>query len=138
MITVSEGDYGIASNADADAGDGATGETLDAQSERVIDIVHSHRLMETSFSKSAYVAYIKGYMSKLKAYLEKEHPERVQDFMKEAQAFVKKIISHFDDYSFYIGESGETEAMVPILFYKEDGITPCFYIFKDGVNAETY
>ena len=138
MVTISEGDYGIAANVDDDAAEGAVAEELESGSERVIDIVNAHHLQETPFTKPTYLAYIKGYMARLKAYLEKEHPERVADFMKEAQAFVKKIVSNFKDYSFYTGESCDPEGMVLILFYKEDGITPCFYVFKDGINQESY
>ena len=139
MVTIEEGDYGIAANVDDDAAEGAVADGLDASvAERVIDIVNAHKLQETPFDKKTYLAYIKGYMSRLKAHLEKEKPERVADFMKEAQAFVKKIISTFNDYSFYTGESCDPDAMVMILFYKEDGVSPCFYVFKDGVTEERF
>ena len=128
------GDYGIAANADED--DGA-GEGLDgATKTQVINFVSAHRLTETSFSKKLYLANIKQYMQRVKAYLEKENPDRVKPFMAEAQAFVKKIISKFDDYVFYLGSSLDDTAMCPIVFYGEDGMTPYMYIFKDGIREE--
>lgn len=30
----------------------------------------------------------------------------------------------------------DPEAMVVLMFYKEDGITPYFYFFKDGLEEE--
>lgn len=129
------GDYGIAANAGEDdegAGEGVEGAT----SSTVIDFVSANRLQETPFTKKVYMAYIKGYMMRVKAHLEKENPDRVKPFMAEAQAFVKKILTNFDDYVFYTGASQDDEAMCPIVFYGPDGMSPFMYIFKDGVREE--
>lgn len=51
------------------------------------------------------MAYIKGYMARVKKHLEENNPSRVQPFMAAAQNFIKKVIGKFDDYSFYTGVS---------------------------------
>ncbi len=40
------------------------------------------------------------------------------------------------DYEFYIGESMNPDAMVALLNYREDGVTPYFTFFKDGLKEE--
>lgn len=49
--------------------------------------------------------------------------------------FVKKILTDFKDYEFYVGESMSPEGMVVLLNYREDGVTPFITFFKDGVKA---
>eukprot|EP00727_Mastigamoeba_balamuthi_P006756 m51a1_g2700 hypothetical protein (592) ;mRNA; f:800347-803764 len=139
MITVEEGgDYGISANQDEDAEAGAAADGILSTKEQVINFVQAHRLTETSYTKKLYMAYIKAYMGRLKAHLEQTNPGRVAAFQAEAATFVKGIISKFDDYRFFIGSSMDSDAMNPIIFYKEDGITPCMYLFKDGVSEEKY
>ena len=50
--------------------------------------------------------------------------------------FVKKILENFKDYEFLVGESMNPDAMVALLNYREDGITPYLTYFKDGLNEE--
>ncbi|KAK8866038.1 hypothetical protein IAR55_001189 [Kwoniella newhampshirensis] len=82
----------------------------------------------------AYLTYLKGYMKAVKAHLEKTNPDRVAAFEKGAQAFAKKIVGNFKDYEFYIGEGMDPEGMVALLNYREDGVTPYFTLWKDGVK----
>ncbi len=56
--------------------------------------------------------------------------------MKSAEKFVKRIMSNFDEYSFYMGESMELDAGVALCFYKDDGVTPFFYFFRDGLSLQ--
>lgn len=51
FIVEKEGDYGIASNVDEDAAEGATGDGANSEEKRVINIVSAHRLQETGFDK---------------------------------------------------------------------------------------
>lgn len=101
----------------------------------VNDVVSTFRLEPSPFDKKSYMTYIKGYMKRLKEHLQQSNPERVADFEKSAANFVKEIISKFDDYEFYTGESMDPEAMVVILGYEADGITPYVYLFKDGLRV---
>ena len=82
------------------------------------------------------MAYIKAYMKRLSEKLKETAPDRVVPFQKSAQEFVKKVIGNFDDYSFYMGASMDPEAMVILMKYAEDGLTPFFYYFKDGIEEE--
>lgn len=50
----------------------------------------------------------------------------------------KEILGKFDEYRFYVSENMDYEAMVVLQFYREDGLTPVFIIFKDGVREEKY
>lgn len=66
--------------------------------EKVLDVVYNHNLTSTSFSKPEFMAYIKGFLKKLKENLvERGLTDRVDGFMKGAQEFVKFIISKFDE-----------------------------------------
>eukprot|EP01105_Mastigella_eilhardi_P006829 TRINITY_DN18346_c0_g1_i1.p1 TRINITY_DN18346_c0_g1~~TRINITY_DN18346_c0_g1_i1.p1 ORF type:complete len:170 (-),score=76.12 TRINITY_DN18346_c0_g1_i1:45-554(-) len=130
------GDYGIASN--AGDGEGETAEAVDSTQEKVIDIVEAHRLAATPFDKKSFMAYIKGYMGKVKAHLHEVNPTREAGFMKAAAVFVKEVIAHFDDYTFYSGESCNPEAMYVMSKYEGESPAPKFYFFKDGVKGEEY
>jgi len=108
----------------------------DSDIKTVNRIIDAFRLQETSFDKKSYMTYIKGYMKKLKEKLKELNSERVSVFEEKAPGAVKKIIENFKDYEFYIGESMDTEGMVALLNYREDGVTPFFTFFKDGLKTE--
>lgn len=74
-------------------------------------------------------------MKAVKAELEKNHPERVEAFEKNASSFAKKIVTNFKDYEFYIGESMNPDGMVALLNYREDGTTPCEYAWILSLKA---
>jgi len=136
MITKSEtGEYNIGANASAEGG--GEDEGYDSNTVTINNIVDAHRLQQTQFDKKSYMAYIKNYVQKLLKKLQADKPERAPVFQKNVQAFVKKIIDNFKDYDFYVGENGlELDGMVVLMFYKEDGVTPYFYYFKDGLIEE--
>lgn len=138
MITKTEsGDYNIGANASAEGGGGETDEGFDASSVTVNNIVDAHNLQQTTFDKKSYMAYIKNYMQSIKKKLEENNPERVKIFQEKAQVFIKKILENFKDYDFFVSENGlEGNGHCALLFYKEDGIIPYFYYFKDGLGEE--
>lgn len=103
---------------------------------QVNNVVYSFRLQETSFDKKSFMTYIKGYMKKVKGLLAESAPDRVPVFEKAAQGFVKKLLENFKDYEFFVGESMDPEAMVALLNYREDGVTPYLTFFKDGLKEE--
>lgn len=82
------------------------------------------------------MTYIKGYMKAVKAHLNKENPDRIPAFEKAATGFIKKVLENFKDYEFFVGETMNPEAMVALLNYREDGITPYLTMFKDGLKEE--
>ncbi|KAI8580680.1 hypothetical protein K450DRAFT_236794 [Umbelopsis ramanniana AG] len=132
MITVTEGDVDIGANPSAEDGE----EASESSSQTVNNVVYSFRLTETSFDKKSYMTYIKGYMKAIKGKLQESNPDRVPEFEKKAATLVKKIIANFKDYEFYTGESMDPDGMVALLNYREDGITPYFTFFKDGLAEE--
>jgi len=126
---VEGGDYGIG---------GEEGETFDAQQVRVINVVDASRLQQTSFDKKSYMAHIKAYMKAVKEKLDQDNPSRVAAFQTGAQNYVKKMLGNFDEYQFYTGESMNPDGSVVLLFYRPDGITPVFHVWKDGVIEEKF
>lgn len=127
LIIVKEGEVNIGANPSAEEQE----EGLEDGAKQVNNVVHSHRLQQTSFDKKGYLAYLKGYMKAVKAKL----PEgRVADFEKGAAAYAKKIVANFKDFEFYTGESMNPDGLVLLLNYREDGITPYFTIWKDGLK----
>jgi hypothetical protein len=135
MITIKEGeDFDIGANPSAEGGDDDG--PMEEGAKSVNNVAHSFRLQETSFDKKSYMTYIKGYMKAVKAHLNETNPERVSAFEKSATVFVKKVLENFKDYEFLVGETMNPEAMVVLLNYRQDGITPYLTFFKDGLKEE--
>ncbi|KAJ2148301.1 Translationally-controlled tumor protein [Coemansia sp. RSA 564] len=133
MVTLSNnGEIDIGGNPSAEEAE----EQLEDGSETVNNVVHAGRLQETQFDKKSYMIYIKGYMKAIKAKLQETKPESVAEFEKNAATLVKKIIGDIKNYEFYTGESMDPDGMVALLNYREDGVTPYFTFFKDGLIEE--
>ena len=133
MISMKEGvDIDIGANPSAEGA--AEEEVMEEGMTTVNNVVYSFRLQETSFDKKSYMTYIKGYMKKLKSEL--QGSDRLEAFEKNIQPFVKKVLENFKDYEFYVGESMNPDAMVALLNYREDGVTPYLTFFKDGLKEE--
>ncbi|KAL5527379.1 hypothetical protein ACEPAG_6170 [Sanghuangporus baumii] len=132
MIVVKPGaDVDIGANPSAEEQEDAMQEE---GAQTVNNVAHSFRLQPTSFDKKSYLTCLKGYMKAVKAKLQESHPERVEVFEKGASEYAKKIIANFKDYEFYTGESMNPDGMVALLNYREDGTTPYFTFWKDGVK----
>jgi len=112
------------------------GEDLESTTVSGVDIVLNHKLQETGFDKSSFMAYIKEYMKTIKGRLTESDPDRVKPFMAGAQEEVKKILSNFKNYQFYTGESMNADGLIGFLDFREDGITPFMIFFKDGLEQE--
>ncbi|KAK4050564.1 hypothetical protein OIO90_005031 [Microbotryomycetes sp. JL221] len=130
MIVIRNGEVDIGANASAEE----TSEALEDGDQQVNNIVNSFRLTQTSFDKKSYMVYIKGYMKAVKAHLQETNPDRVAAFEKGAQTWVKKVLANFKDYEFYTGESMDPSGMCALLNYREDGTTPYFSFWKDGMK----
>uniref|UniRef100_A0A8C7W3L1 Translationally-controlled tumor protein homolog n=1 Tax=Oncorhynchus mykiss TaxID=8022 RepID=A0A8C7W3L1_ONCMY len=121
----------IGANASAEGGD----EGSEASTVSGVDIVLNSKLQETSaYNKKAYQSYIKGYMKAVKAKLEEQGSKRVQAFMAGAPAAVKMILGNLDKYQFFTGESMNCDGAIGLLDYREDGVTPFFFLFFCGPN----
>ncbi|MBW0568275.1 hypothetical protein O181_107990 [Austropuccinia psidii MF-1] len=130
MITIKEGEVDIGANASAEE----QAEALEDGAQTVNNLVHTFRLQPTSFDKKTYLTYLKGYMKAIKSHLAESNPDRVATFEKQAQEAAKKIVANFKDYEFYVGESMNPDGMVALLNYREDGTTPFFTFWKDGLK----
>ena len=130
-VTLGQENFGISSNVDEDAAEGATGDGDESQAVRVVDVVHENRLVETGFDKKSYTAVIKGYM---KTILDRLDESKKDAFKTGAQAFVKEVIANFDEYQFFYGPTSNPEGMIALA--KWEGETATFYFWKDGLRAE--
>ncbi|XP_061782060.1 translationally-controlled tumor protein homolog [Nerophis lumbriciformis] len=134
-ITMAHGDIdGSLIGANASAEEAAEG--TDSSSVSGIDVVLHNKLQQTNFDKKSYVSYIKEYLQKIRANLEKTNPERVEKFMADSSKEMKKIISDVKNLAFFTGESMNPDGMVVILDYREDQVTPFLRFFKDGLIEE--
>lgn len=117
-------------DADAGADDGAvTG----------INILITHKLVETGFAKKDFKTYIKDLFKKVIAHLEaNDKADQVPAFKKGAAAAAKEIIGSFDDWVLYTGESMDPEGLVVLGGYREDGITPFFWYFAHALDEEKF
>ncbi|XP_036031337.1 translationally-controlled tumor protein-like [Onychomys torridus] len=119
-----------------DSAKGPEGEGTQSTGVIRVDIVMSHHLQETRFTKEACKKYIKDYMKSLKGKLEEKKPERVKPFMTGAAEQIKHILANFNNYQFFIGENMNPDDMVTVLDYREDGVTPLMIFFNDGLEME--
>jgi len=134
LITVKPGaDVDIGANPSAEEGGD---EGVEDGVIQVNNVVHSFRLQSTAFDKKGYLAYLKAYMKAVKAKLADSNPERVEAFEKGAAAYAKKIVANFKDFEFYTGESMNPDGLVLLLNYREDGVTPYFTVWKDGLKSQ--
>ncbi|KAF9268024.1 translationally controlled tumor-associated [Marasmius fiardii PR-910] len=131
MIIVKGGaDIDIGANPSAEEAQ----EALEDGAAQVNNVVHSFRLQSTIFDKKSYLSHLKSYMKAVKEHLQKTKPERVEAFEKGAAAYAKKIVANFKNFEFYTGETMNVDGMVALLNYREDGTTPYFTFWKDGLK----
>ncbi|CAF1034566.1 unnamed protein product [Adineta steineri] len=103
-----------------------------------INVILTHKLVETPFDKAGFKDWLRQYSKKLKQYLEENAPDRVQPFQAGMTKLAKEILSKFDEYTFYLGEKMDPDGMIVLQYYREDGSTPIFIYFKDGLREEKY
>jgi len=103
-----------------------------------INIVLTHKLVETGFTKDSFKDWLKTYMKELKKRLTEKNPARVDAFTKGMTVFAKEILTKFGDFRFYIGERMDPEGMIILMNYRKDNITPYFIFFKDGLEEEKF
>ncbi|KAL0949512.1 hypothetical protein HGRIS_009564 [Hohenbuehelia grisea] len=132
LVTVKPGaDVDIGANPSAEEAE----ESLEEDTIQINNVVHSFRLQSTSFDKKSYLTYLKGYMKAVKEHLTTSgQADKVPTFEKNAQTYAKKVIANFKDYEFYTGETMNPDGMVALLNYREDGVTPYFTFWKDGLK----
>jgi len=110
-------------------------ESVESSVVKGINVVLTHKLQATCFDKKSWKVYIKDYA---KAVLEKLDGPRKAAFKTGLGAIVTKLVENkeiWEHGAFYTGESMNPEGMVIIQLYRDDGITPYFIFFKDGVKG---
>ncbi|TPX68295.1 hypothetical protein CcCBS67573_g07229 [Chytriomyces confervae] len=134
MIKIKEGDVDIGANASAEGGGDEDG--VEEGEQIVNNVIYSFRLQASGFDKKGYMTYIKGYMKAVKEHLTSINSPRLADFESKAKVAVKKILENFGDYEFYVSEGMNPDGMVLLLNYREDGTTPYFTYWKDGLKSQ--
>jgi len=135
LLTRKLGDVQIdGANPSAEEADEATDEAVESG----VDIVLNHRLVETSFDKKSYMAYLKDYMKKVVDNLTENKPDQVDVFKTNINKVMKELLGRFKDLQFFTGESMDPDGMVVIIEYKDvDGNNiPVLYAFKHGLEEE--
>jgi hypothetical protein len=125
----------LGANPSAEGGE----EDLESASETGIDVILSHRLVETQFDKKSYQRYIKDYMKSLKERLENDgvSKEEVATFVKGATQFVKEVLTDFKEYQFFLGESMNADGQVVLVRWTDDKDShPFLYFFRHGLDEE--
>lgn len=113
----------------------------DPSSQSGLDVVLANRLIETGFKKKEYIIYIKDYIKRvMEKVQDNKTPDDVAAIKKGLATQVKKIVSDFGEYQFFMGESAdENSMMIPMRYVdNDDGTTqtPYFYFFKHGLIEE--
>lgn len=112
-------------------------EAVDPNVEMVLDLVHIFDYTEVPFTKKQFVSALKGYMGKVKRWLQENKPERVDVFMRGANAYAQHVIANFDEFQFWVSSNSlDSPSMVILSFYKEGTTVPVFQYFKDGIREE--
>jgi len=132
------GDVQLAgSNPSAEEADEGTEEAVESG----VDIVLNHRLAETGFSdKKQFTVYLKDYMKKIVARLEKDATDQVDVFKTNCNTVMKDILGRFKDLQFFTGESMDCDGMIAMMEYRDiDGAsTPVLMCFKHGLEEEKF
>lgn len=105
-----------------DGGDEGTDDTASTE----LDVIHSFRLVPTSFDKKSYMGYLKQYIKKVKEHMKSRGAS--EDEIKEFETGVKTYVSSDTfkkfKYDFYTGESMDPDGMLVLLNYRADETTP--------------
>jgi len=136
-ISVSGGidDSLIGGNASAE--DAAEG--TDDTEAKGINVVMTHKLSPTSFTKSDFKTYMKGLLKKTVDLLKKNgKDDQIDNFKKGATSAMKEIVTNFKDWDFYTGENMDPDASIVLGGYREDGITPFFWYFVHTLEEEKF
>lgn len=115
-------------------------EDCDEAVESGVDIVLNHRLVETSFDKKGYMAYLKDYMKKIVERLQEKEPDQVDVFKTNMNKVMKELLGRFKDMQFFTGENMDPDGMIVLIEYKDvDGENiPVLYAFKHGLEEEKF
>jgi len=109
-----------------------------------IDIVIDNRLQKTCFgTKKEFMVYLKDLCKRLEEIKKENNPNLdVTKWRADVQAAFKEILSDFDNFEFYTGESCNPDGTLAMCKWEiPEGATddvPFFYFFADGVKEEKF
>jgi len=137
MITIDNtiDDSAIGGNASAEGGDDGG---ADDTKETVNNLVYGFKLKPfPAMDKKAYTKHIKDYGKKLVEKLKADNTsdEEILAFKTKMAKKCGDILKHFDDYDVYINEKFDESGMLPLLNFREDGVTPYFTYFAAGLKG---
>jgi hypothetical protein len=103
--------------------------------ERKINVIFNYDLQAVHMDQKTLVGCIKNYVKAVATYLEETNPERVPIFKKLANELIKKrIFSNFNNLEILSGPSYTLDGTLLFQDYREDGVTPYFFVMKDGLK----
>ena len=115
-------------------GDGDSEIPLEDGEVVVNNIIATAGLVEVPFKKKALVEWARAYLARVKEQVERDRPERVEAFMKGAQAFVQTLVKEFSEYLFYVNSEMDFEGALAFARFDEGATVPKFYFFRDGLG----
>jgi len=112
----------------------------DVPQEKVLDVAFNYNLVETQYSKADFMTYIKNFLKNVKTFLETNgKTDRVAEFQKGANDFIKFVVGKFDDFTFYTGTSENVEGGIALSYWENDSDPgPVFFYFKDALKEVKY
>jgi len=127
----------IGGNASADGEDADAG--ADDGAVTGINVIINHKLNPTQFTKKDFKTYFGAWMKKAAKWIEENKgADRAAAFKKDGLEAFKKIFASFKDWDLYIGESMNPDGSIVFMNYREDGVTPYFWFFKDALEEEKF
>jgi len=125
----------IGGNASAEGGD----EGADDCAVTGINVVMNGKLNSTSFGKKDFKTYMGAWFKRMAKWVaENKGEERAEAFKKDGMAAFKEIFGSFKDWELYVGENMDPEGTLVFMNYREDGVTPYFWMFKDAMEEEKF
>ncbi|OGM47696.1 hypothetical protein ABOM_004276 [Aspergillus bombycis] len=124
----------ISQGHDVDISSDPSAEEVDDNVAKVNNVVHAFNLIPAAFDKKSYRAHLSGYIYRIKSHLQATDPARVEAFERNASQYATKILNNISSFEFYTGASINNDGMVALLNYREDGITPFFTFWMDGLR----
>lgn len=107
-----------------------------APPEKVNDLVDAFQYGETGMSKDDFKSWMKEYAKVIIAKIPAADQDR---FKKGFQAFAKRILSKFDDFTIYCPSSWTQEGALIFSYWKnETDEAPVFWYLLDGLPSEKY
>jgi len=126
----------IGGNASAEGGDEGG---ADDSAVTGINVVMNGKLNATQFGKKDFKVYMGAWFKRMAKWVEENKgAERAAAFKKDGMGAFKEIFSNFKDWELYVGENMDPEGTLIFMNYREDGVTPYFWMFKDAMEEEKF